>query len=288
MSINLYIDDKVVFQNADWGILFDIEYNFSEEKDVNVLCVGIKKNIDENYIKQFPNLQYILSPSTGLTHISEEVKNRVKVINLIPGEVKDIDLSSIKDISASSEFTVILTLSLLRRMNEIFCGKNNIVGEDIQGKTVGILGHGRIGKNVHKIFEAMGAKVIWHDILHVEGLSKKDILELSDIIVVLISCTKENAHYIDYQDFSDMKKCPYFINITRGFIVNNRALLNALLTKKIKGAALDVTDNISVFDDYLKNNDNLIITPHVAGSTYQSYKKACDFVIEKLKNEIIK
>lgn len=280
MNCNLYIDDTIVFENANWNILNPINYQFTGKKDADVLCVGIKKNIDDDYVKDFSSLKYILSPSTGLTHIKDDIDKNIKIISLIPGEVEDI--------SASSEFTITLTLSLLRRTNEVFSGKNNVIGEDIRDKTIGILGYGRIGKNIHKVFDALGAKVIWHDICCNDCLSKKDVLELSEIIIVLVSCVKENAHYIDYQDFSNMKKCPYFVNIARGFVVNNMALLNALLIKKIKGAALDMDDNTFMFSDYLKNNRNLIITPHIAGSTYQSYKKACDFVIRKFKNEFVK
>ena len=278
MIYNIYVDDNIVFDRANWSNLSPIEYRFSDPEDADIFCVGIKKHIDDEYLSGCNKIKYILSPATGLDHISEPVKKRYNIINLIPSEVEDI--------RASSEFTIFLVLSILRKSQEIFNKKYDIVGEEICGKTVGLLGYGRIAKNIHKVFEAMGAKVIFHDTAISDSLSKKEVLQSSDIVIVLVSCTKENMDYISNKDFINMKRKPYFINVTRGFVVNEYALLNALTTKRIKGAALDVVEDMHIFTDYLKNNDNLIITPHLAGSTYQSYEKACNYTIKKLKEKI--
>jgi len=278
MVHNIYIDDHTVFSCADWSNLSPLEYRFSSAKDADIWCIGIKKYIDEMYMSGCDKVKYIISPATGLDHIAESVQEKYKIISLIPKEVGEI--------RGSSEFTIFLVLSILRQSKSIFKNKSMIVGEELYGKTVGLLGYGRIGKNIRPVFEAMGANVIYYDTAYRSGFSKKDVLEKSDIIIILVSCIKENADYISSIDFLNMEKQPYFINMTRGFVVNERALLKALITKKIKGAALDVVGDIKILEDYLKNNDNLIITPHLAGSTYQSYEKACNYTIQKLKETI--
>jgi phosphoglycerate dehydrogenase-like enzyme len=267
--LNMYIDDEKVFCDADWNLLLPNKFCFTKKEDANVLCVGIDKIIDGNYIKECPNIEYILSPSTGIDHI--KVSKKVTIINLIP--------SMVKDIRASSEYTLLLILSLLRKFNAVL-DDTKVLGEDLYEKIVGLLGYGRIAKNLQVYLEAMGAKVIWHDID--DGKSKESVLEESDVVVVLVSSIENNRNYITYADFNRMNKCPYFVNVTRGFVVNDKALLYALNNKKIRGAALDVVENKDVFEGYLKCNNNLIITPHVAGSTIQSRKKACDFVIRRL------
>jgi len=278
MVYNIYIDDHTVFSYADWANLSPLEYRFSSAKDADIWCIGIKKYIDEMYLSGCNNVKYIVSPATGLDHISEDVKEKYDIISLIPKDVGEI--------RGSSEFTIFLVLSILRKSNSIFKNKSLIIGEEIYGKTIGLLGYGRIGKNIRPVLEAMGANVIYHDTAYRSGFSKEDVLKNSDIIIILVSCTKENTDYIGNVDFLNMERQPYFINMTRGFVINERALLKALITKKIKGAALDVVGDVNIFEDYLKNNDNLIITPHLAGSTYQSYEKACNYTIQRLKEKI--
>jgi phosphoglycerate dehydrogenase-like enzyme len=236
------------------------------------LCVGINKIIDDKFLESFPKLKYILSPATADDHIKTSNKN-IKIIKLIPKEIKKI--------KASSEFTLLLILMLTRNMNFFFRGKNMPLGEDLCNKTVGLLGYGRIGKNLHRYLKALGCKVIWND--KKGGRSKKFVLNNSDIIIVLVNSIKENVNFINFDDFNEMHKIPFFINITRGFVVNEKSLLDALENKKIKGAALDVVENYSYFKKYLQSYDNLIITPHIAGSTRESRKMACDYVIKKLK-----
>jgi len=278
MIYKIYIDDDTVFSYADWSILSSLEYEFTSPEEADIWCVGIKRYIDDKYLSGYKNIKYIISPATGLDHISEDVKNKYEIISLIPKDVGEI--------RGSSEFTVFLVLSILRKSQSIFKNKNLIIGEELYGKTIGLLGYGRIARNIRPIFEAMGAKVIFHDIAYRSGFEKQDILKLSDIIIVLVSCTKENTGYIGGADFLNIEKQPYFINMTRGFVVDDRSLLEALITKKIKGAALDVVGDINIFENYLNNNDNLIITPHLAGSTYQSYEKACNYTIQKLEEKI--
>ena len=276
-SINVYIDDPCVFDYADWSLLedsFDITFLPLEDRFLcDVLCVGFERVIDDAFLSEYVNVKHIVCPCTGSDHI--DISSDVNIIKLIPSEINDIP--------ASSEFALLMVLAILRKFNAVLTYSNIQVGEDLMDKTVGLLGHGRIGKRLEGYLKALGANVIWHDIKE-DGLSKEDVLRRSDVVVLLVSATPENRNYISKEDFDKMDRCPYFVNVSRGFIVNDQDLLSALQDGAIKGAALDVVDDEVVFCDYLRANMNLIITPHTAGSTLQSRRKAIDFVFNKLKS----
>jgi len=277
----IYIDDVELYKDSNWDCLLKPRslISFSEEKRyTNILCVGIRKIIDDNYVAHFPHLKYILSPSTGLDHI-KIINDNIKIISLNPSDVDDIN--------ASSEFTFLLILSILKKFPRVLSGEIRTDAEDLQNKTLGILGYGRIGKKVAKYAESMGANVIWHDING--GVSKDEIFKESDIVLVAVNCTEENRKYISKEDFEKMSaKKPYFINITRGFVVDEEALINALDNDQVVAVALDVVEDKRRFSKYLYHCDSrVIITPHVAGTTIQSRQKACNYVINKLFDILI-
>lgn len=270
--ISVYIDDQRVFEGAVWSLL---DYQFVRQELAEVLCIGFNRLINDEFLSQFPNLKYILSPTTAIDHI--QTSRDVEIIKLIPEEIGHI--------KASSEFTLLLVLSALRRFDRIL-KHNQEVGEDIAGKTVGILGYGRIGKTVKKYLEAMGAYVIWSD--KESGHSKEYLFSSSDIIIVSASACPENYHLVDYADFDKIKieRPIYFVNISRGFLVNDQSLLQALYNGKVKYAAVDVIEDTKNFTHYLDLHSNLIFTGHVAGSTIQSRHAACNFVINKLAEKL--
>jgi len=266
--MHIYIDDQELFRFANFRLLKNAQFT-NNPKEADVLCVGITKIIDDQYMVPFENVKIILSPSTAIDHI--RISKDVKIIRLIPDEISYI--------TASSEFALFLIMSLLRNAKQVL---NEKIAEasDVDGKIIGILGHGRIGKHLEKYLTALNATVIWHDTAQ-EGYSKQYVLENSAVIVIAVSATEDNNHYIDKKDFSIMKQCPYFVNISRGFIVNEDDLIYALEHKQIAGMALDVVTDRSKFNGYA-SWDNVILTSHIAGTTLESHKKACDFVIRKL------
>lgn len=274
-SISIYVDDEVLYKFANWDLLSPIKYNFVSKRYAEVLCVGLLRSIDNNYISHFPSVSYIISPTTAIDHISV-LDKKIEIINLIPDKITDI--------TASSEFTLLLILSIIRRSNIAFDYRIPLDAEDINGMTVGILGHGRIGKNIERYLISMGATVIWHDIN--SGHSKQDILRMSDIIVVCVSSKEENRKFISSDDFSMMDKKPYFINISRGFVIDEISMLEHLQSDKLRGVAVDVVEDIGAYTPYM-SKCNLIVTPHCAGTTIGSRKKACEFVLKRLKDTLL-
>ena len=257
--------------------------------------------IDKDILKHANSLKIISTPSTGITHIDI---NYCKIKNI---KVRSITVSKkFKNIKASSEFTFLLCLlgfkDLINAIDEVKSGnwrniEDRIRGNEVIGKKVGIFGYGRIGKNLHKYFSSMNAKVSFFDLKRRhDHTKKKQILNNSDIIVMCISYSKKNYNFVDNNFFSQMKKNSIFVNTSRGEIVDEKSLIKFLKNKKIKYAILDVVkgeqqlrkkNNILI--EYSKNNKNLIITPHMAGLTYESEEKAflisVDNINKNLSNE---
>lgn len=196
--------------------------------------------------------------------------------------------------NAIAEHTTGLILRLLRRVPEFDKKFANAdfrwfptIGEEINGKTVGIIGTGHIGSVVGRIMMAMGAKVIAYDIVPNPALENlgiyvdtlDELLEKSDIITIHTPLAKKDYHMIDADAFAKMKDGVIFINAARGGLVDTDALIKALDSGKVGGAGLDVLESENdVFQkkfDSIKdvkdpqfqaliNRDNVIITPHTA------------------------
>lgn len=248
------------------------------------------------------NLKFIATPSTGTTHISEEIKKDLNIKILSLSMTKKINL-----IKASSEYTFSIALTLIKKIlsAQKYVKKghwrdveNILRSDELFQKTVGIIGFGRIGKNLLKYSNAFGMEPIIYDpnvrkdrYNNIKNLEK--IKSKCHIIFVCINYTKKNIEFINRDFFMNLKKNPYFINTSRGEIVNEQALLMALKKKLIKGAAIDVLQNEQSLNlsknklvNFAKSNENLIITPHIAGLTFQSESKAIDLVIELIKKNI--
>ncbi len=258
-------------------------------KEIEVLVIRLTK-ITRGMIDAAPNLKVIASPTTGLNHIdlgAAEEKG-IKVISL-KGRRDFLD-----KIFATSEHTMALMLALLRRIpaafNRVLSGEWNrqkFVGQEISGKTIGIVGLGRLGTRVAEIANAMGAKIIAAD-PHANGdkapqyvtmVQLPELLAGADIVSVHIPLEKETENLFGEHEFQTMKQGAFFINTSRGEVVNESALLRALESGHLGGAAVDVMAGEdgsgahlagNSLISYAKNHDNLIITPHLGGATRES------------------
>ena len=178
------------------------------------------------------------------------------------------------------------------------------ISDELNNKKLGIVGFGRLGKIVSEYGKAFGMKVLAYDIdkskYNDPEIDFKDnldeLLEQSDFIVLLISWNNENVNFFDSSKFNKIKKDSYFINTSRGEFMDSNALIDLLLNKKIKGAAIDVIDGDSAWesDQIISNNlieyaskfDNLIITPHMGGYGKDSITSTRTFVTQLFLNII--
>lgn len=165
---------------------------------------------------------------------------------------------------------------------------------EIRGKKLGIVGYGNIGSQLSVLAEGLGMEVYYYDIAERLALgnarrceSLKQLLKISDVVTIHVDGRKENSNLIGKKEFELMKEGAVFLNLSRGHIVNINALKEALLSKRIAGAAVDV------FPDEPKSNDepfnsplcgvpNTILTPHIGGSTAEAQRAIGGFVAERI------
>jgi len=257
--------------------------------------------LDQEFLSQFLRLNFVATITTGIDHIDNEhcKKNNIHVISL-KGETKFLE-----KIHATPEHTWGLILSLIRRVPwaalsvENSCWDRNLfVGEELFEKTLGIVGFGRIGKILSGYAIAFGMNVLAYGESDFNGkkfgvkkVGLTTLLNESHIISIHLPLEKKTKNFINKEHFQSMKLRPWFINTARGAIVNEDALLEALNEGLIKGAALDVLSNETWFKnkkpvnkliEYMKSNTNLIITPHIAGTTVEAMAKTALFIEDKI------
>jgi D-3-phosphoglycerate dehydrogenase len=297
--------NEIIYLDCNSQIELDqFLYNYK----VDVIFTKLGLYIGSEQFKMQPDLKYIVTPTTGLNHIDFDFaqKNGIEIISL-KGH-----FDFLKNIKSTAEHTWLLLLAISRNLYPVVHNvkKNKIwdrkpyLADELNNKKLGIVGFGRLGKIIAEYGIAFGMKVLAYDIdkskyndLEIEFKSNlDDLLEQSDFIVLLISWSNENINFFDSSKFHKLKKESYFINTSRGEFMDSNALINVLLNKKIKGAAIDVIDGDSVWEsgraisnnliEYAAKYDNLIITPHMGGYGKDSIENTRKFVTQLFLNII--
>jgi D-3-phosphoglycerate dehydrogenase len=200
-----------------------------------------------------------------------------------------------------AEFTIGLMLSLLRkipvadaalRKGEWNKKYSDLVGADLMDKTIGIIGLGLIGSAVAKRLKTFEVNLVYYQRsrnfelekeLGVKYASFKQLLTASDIISIHVPLTTETRHMISRKEFSQMKPGVYIINTSRGAVIDEKALYNALVSEKVAGAALDVFKSEPLSSDSpLIRLSNVILTPHLAASSKEALQRMSVAVAEEV------
>lgn len=256
--------------------------------------------IDKSILEHADKLRVIASTSTGTNHIDAEYckENNIQVVCLK-------NHPSVSKITASSEFTFALMLATMRKLPHSFeyakggqwrDVEDKLRGVEIAGKTLGIIGYGRIGSNNSRYANAFGMRVIAYDpfidILGANNEQKEtydEVLGQADVVMICVHLDANTNNMVDASWFSKMKDGVYFINTSRGEIVNEDDMIDALESGKVKAAGLDVIANEvdkhkidRRIIKYAQAHDNLIITPHIAGLTYDSERKAANIITDEV------
>ena len=252
--------------------------------------------IDSDVIKSGKKLKCISTYSVGFDHIDVKLakKRRIK-IGYTPEVLTD----------ATADLTVTLILDVLRRVSEgdrmiregrwkeIF-GAYDYVGTDVKGKTIGILGMGRIGKAVAKRLNPFGVKIIYHNrnslsktrekSLHAKLVTMNTLFKSSDIISIHIPYSKETHEIVDEKLLGKMKKSAFLVNTSRGKIINESNLIKALKQRKISGAALDVFRNEPIGKKHMFTKmENVVLVPHIGSSSKETREKMAEITMINLK-----
>jgi D-3-phosphoglycerate dehydrogenase / 2-oxoglutarate reductase len=163
---------------------------------------------------------------------------------------------------------------------------------EVRGLTLGIVGYGKIGSQLSDLAEAMGMRVIFYDSAHVlargnaRSVSFRELLETADVVTLHVDGKPQNKNLFGADEFAGMKDGACFLNLSRGFVVDHEALAACLKSGKVAGAAIDVfpsePESGAGFKSALQGLPNVILTPHVGGSTEEAQQNIGSFVSAKL------
>ena len=259
--------------------------------------------LDKNFLENAQNLKFIARVGAGMENIDlETAKNLgISLINSPEGN---------RDAVAEHVLAMLLIL-----MNRLFIAseevKNGIWkreenrGDELLGKTFGIIGYGNMGKATAKRLSGFGVEVIFYDILpnledeFAKQVSLEELQERADILSLHIPLDASTKYLVDENFISKMKKNFYLVNTARGKNVKTSALVDALKSGKVKAAALDVLEyekssfeNLDISTSlstrnkedlqFLLESNQVIVTPHIAGWTHQSKEKLAQFIVDKI------
>ncbi|MEN8666449.1 MAG: phosphoglycerate dehydrogenase [Flavobacteriaceae bacterium] len=264
-------------------------------KGVHVLGIRSKTQITKNVLKAADKLMTVSAFCIGTTQIDlEACKQRgVTVFNAPYSNTRSVVELAIGEI-------IMLMRSIFPRSTEIHKGQWNKTAansREVRGKNLGIVGYGNIGKQLSVLAEAMGMHVYFYDVndqLSIGNATKIDSLEtllgMSDVVSLHVDDNKANKDFFDSNAFAAMKPGSLFVNLSRGFVVNIEALVTALESGHIAGAAIDVYPEEPIsngpFITALQGMENVILTPHIGGSTEEAQRDIASFVPNKIMEYI--
>lgn len=264
--------------------------------DYDGLIIRSRIPLDKNFLTRASHLKFIARVGAGMENIDVEIAADlgIKLINSPEGN---------RDSVAEHVIGMLLIL-----MNRLFIAANEVKngiwkreenrGDELLGKTFGIIGYGNMGKAVARRLSGFGVEVIFYDILpdlsdeYATQVSLKELQERADILSLHIPLTPETHYLIDEVFISKMEKDFYFINTARGKNLKTKALVEAIRSGKVLGACLDVLEyEKSSFENlesenqdlkFLLDSDKAIVTPHIAGWTHQSKEKLAQVIVDKI------
>jgi D-3-phosphoglycerate dehydrogenase len=258
--------------------------------DATILVIRSKTRVNEKLVDRMQNLKCVISATHGMDHIClDYLKEKgIRCYN-VPVQSYDVAQGVIAYILAHSTNLVEGDRSMKRGEWK----KKELKGYRIKGKTLGIIGYGRIGKEVARIASALGMKVVAYDPCVKDNefaVTLDTLLEKSDFVTIHAPLTEETRGLIGKNEISRMKDGAYLTNTARGGIVDGKALLDALYKGKLSGAALDVYEHHPVFEDEVCNklirNEKVIATPHCIGQSIEAVEEKGEGVIKIIKDYI--
>ncbi len=285
---------------------FACEHDYSSSKEMietkiaNYIGIVIRSRftIDKSFLDKASKLKFIARSGAGLENIdiAYAAQKNIKVFNSPEGN---------KD--AVGEHAIGMLLMLFNKLKQgdaqvrqgIWDREANR-GIELSGKTVGILGYGNMGEALAKKLIGFDCKVIAYDKYkkdysddYTTEVSLEELFEQTDVLSIHLPLSHETKHYVNANFLNNFKKKIYLINTARGNNINTNDLVKTLQSGKVLGACLDVLEFESKsFDlenthhkdfEYLKNAENVILSPHVAGWTAESYQKLSEYLANKIE-----
>lgn len=274
--------------------LYTREQTLAAISDYQGIAVRTKFRIDQELMAAAPSLKFIARAGAGLDNIDVDyAKSRnIELLNAPEGNM-----------DAVGEHATGMLLSLMNNLRNADMEVRNGTwdregnrGYELKGKTVGIVGYGFMGRSFAKKLAGFEVNVIAYDKYktgfsdaYAKEVSMEEIVRQSDVLSLHIPLTTETRQMVDEEYFFHFRKPIFFINTARGEIVNTQAVLQAINSGKILAAGLDVLEvekfpalqNAAWFND-LKSAGKVILSPHVGGWTFESYRKISEVLADKL------
>ena len=271
--------------------------------DCDVLWVRLRNYIGAEVMDAAPRLKWIVSPTTGLNHIDLKAaeKRGIRILSL-RGQT-----DFLKEIRATAELSIGLMLALLRRIpaaawdvREGGWNRDRFQGRELHGQDVGLVGLGRLGHLVAGYLLAFGSRVRAcdsrpevFDLPGVERVSLEELLATSRLVSLHASYAPRNERFFDAACFERMPRGSWFVNTARGELVDETALLAALKSGHLAGAAVDVLAAESSLNlsehplvAFARADDRLILTPHIGGCTRESMEQTEWFMAQQLNRDL--
>jgi len=292
------ITEQLLAQNFILEEDFASSYDEVCDKIENYDGIIIRSRIplDQNFLEKGKNLKFIARVGAGMENIDIPVAEKlgIQLINSPEGNRDSV-----------AEHVVGMLLVMMNRLfiaslevkNGIWKREENR-GDELLGKTVGLIGYGNMGKATAKRLSGFGCKVIFHDILpglsdeYATQVSLEELKQSVEVLSLHIPLTSKTHYLIDENFIAEMQNNFYFINTARGKNVKTKSLVEALKSGKVKGTCLDVLEyEKSSFEHietenedlkYLLESEKAIVTPHIAGWTHQSKEKLAQFIVDKI------
>jgi len=274
--------------------VFGPEYLFTNPNKQNFILDGD--------ILQCGKLKVINTCSTGLNHIDLDY---CKEHNIDVWSLKE-DYELINDLPSTSELAFGLMMSLLRNIPKSFHSVRDgnwdyepYVGHQIKGKTIGVIGYGRLGKIMCRLFDGWRVKLLVTDpyerinerIITARGVPLSELLEKSDVVFLHTHVTDETRGMVDDEFLSQMKQGSYLVNTARGELVDEGSIIKSIEQGHLKGYGTDVIkdefgdiQNSKLVEFSINPNNNVVITPHIGGMTIEGQTKAYLWAVSKFKD----
>lgn len=253
--------------------------------------------------------------SYGLGFDDFDVSEKAKIFQVLSAGFDRLDLEAFRsrgipvannggaNAPTVAEHAVLLTLSVLKKLplHDATMQQQDWIGHrealsmrELRGKCVGIVGFGKIGQNVARIVRGFLATPVYYDVVPaaasvvaefgIERLELDELLARSDIVSLHTPLTEQTRQLFDQQQFAKMKTGAVLINTARGEVVNEQALIDALDGGKLAGAGLDVFESEPLApQSALRGRDNVVLTPHVAGTTIDTWTRRLEFAIANIQ-----
>lgn len=287
-----------------------------EDRNTEIISVFVGSQVDQSVINSFPNLKLITTRSTGYDHVDTEY---AKTKNIPTAYVPAYGENTV------AEFAFALILALSRKIylsvDQIresgSFAQDNLQGFDLKGKTLGVVGTGRIGKHLIKMAKGFDMNIVAYDPFPDENykiemgyqyLSLEELLKTSDVVSIHVPYMKETHHLLNSQNIPLMKKGALLINTARGPIVETESLVTALKSGQLGGAGLDVLEEENITSgeaDFIKGGHpeehnlktvlanhvlidmpNVLVTPHNAFNTKEALQRILDTTLENIRGII--